>query len=346
MKQVFENTSLVVVTYKRCELLQVLFDSIAANSVSPGCVYVVDNGKDTEVGEMCSALEVALRAGQLAETQVEQAVEQRPEQQVSASHPRVIWIPMETNTGGAGGFSRGVLQAYEDGAEWIWVMDDDVRLLPHALETLRPWMDTAVESNRRVIQCRRLNFDNSLFYWQYHFLYHLGIPNPISPSRFDAGETWRPMNTACFEGGLFHRSIVGAIGAPDNRFFIYWDDTIYGYLASKHTQPILISDVLMQRMRHIDHLKVGYIRKLNDTSDMVRYYIMRNRGYMARYTQLYGEYNAFVWGLGTCLTFAKEFIRLFIARNFSSGLKQLRQGMKDARAAFKDPTWHPMPPLS
>jgi len=156
------------------------------------------------------------------------------------------------------------------------------------------------------------------------------------------------MNTACFEGGLFHRSVVQQIGIPDSRFFIYWDDTIYGYLASKVTQPILINEILMQRVRPLDNIKLGRVRKLNSTSNMVRYHIMRNRGHMARYVRLHGEYNGLIWALGTALTWCKEFIRLFVGRQpgqFSAGLKELSRGMKDARQILKDPTWQPMPPL-
>lgn len=39
---------------------------------------------------------------------------------------------MEENTGGAGGFSAGVERAFELGAEWFWVMDDDVAVEPTA----------------------------------------------------------------------------------------------------------------------------------------------------------------------------------------------------------------------
>jgi glycosyltransferase involved in cell wall biosynthesis len=257
----------------------------------------------------------------------------------------VSWVPMQANTGGAGGFSKGVDLAYTEGMEWIWLMDDDVKLLPDALERLRPWMQTGVEQDHLVMQVRRFNYDDSDFYWQYHLIEKLGIPNPVAPSGFAADESSRPMNTACFEGGLFHRKIVEQIGIPDPRFFIYWDDAIYGYLASKVTRPILIKDILMQRTRHIPNIRLGSVRKLNSTSNMVRYYIMRNRGYMARYMQLHGDYHPVLWGIGTAATFVKEFIRLFITRDFKEGMPAIRKGMRDARVIIKDPNWRPMPPL-
>lgn len=318
---ILAHTAIVIVTYKRQELLEVLFESIKESTLWPESIFVVDNDADASVSVCVENLDNSMPG-------------------CTAS-----WIPMETNTGGSGGFSKGVDLAYASGAEWIWLMDDDVKLLPDALEKLKPWMEQALQNNNRALQGCRLNFDGSNFYWQYHLIEKLGIPNPIAPSRFKEGEASRPMNTACFEGGLFHRSIVEEIGIPDYRFFIYWDDAIYGYLASKITQPLLINEILMQRTRTIANIKLGKVRKLNSTSNMVRYYIMRNRGYMARYMQLHGDYNPVLWSLGTAATFIKEFIRLFITKDFKEGLPALRKGMKDARILIKDPTWEPMPSL-
>ena len=36
-------------------------------------------------------------------------------------------------------FSAGVKRAYELGAQWFWVMDDDVMVVPEAIERLEPW---------------------------------------------------------------------------------------------------------------------------------------------------------------------------------------------------------------
>ena len=319
-----EDTAIVIVTYKRSELLKILFESIVANTLWPKWIFVVDNDASEEVRALTTSLG----------------------EHLAPAGSTVSWVPMPTNTGGSGGFSKGVETAYEQGAQWIWLMDDDVKLLPDAMEKLLPWMQQAEQTNHLALQGCRLNYDGSDFYWQYHFIVKLGIPNPVAPSGFKQGETYRPMNTACFEGGLFHRKVVEQIGIPDYRFFIYWDDAIYGYLASQVTQPILIRSKVMQRTRQIANIRLGTVRKLNSTSNMVRYYIMRNRGYMARYLQLKGDYNPLLWSIGTAATFCKEFIRLFITKDFKEGLPALRKGMKDARVIIKDPNWQPMPPLS
>jgi GT2 family glycosyltransferase len=328
-----QETAAVVVTYKRKELLQVLFDSFIVSHLKPSMIIVVDNDNDPDVDVLCRQFETGLAASNASD--------------IDATIPlcSVVYVPMETNTGGAGGFSKGTQVAYEKGAEWLWLMDDDVMVLPDALEKLRPWMDKAIVDDHRVIQCSRNNAEGKPFFWQYRFLKKLGIHSPFTSSSFREDESFKLMNNACFEGGMFHRSIVSELGYPDNRFFIYWDDAVYGYLASKVTKPILIKDRLMQRTRDIDHINVGKARKLNATSDMSRYYIMRNRGYIAKYLALKGDYSPFLFGLGTLYTVLKEYVRLFITKDFMTGYAALKKGRKDARAIIKNKTWQPMPSL-
>lgn len=155
------------------------------------------------------------------------------------------------------------------------------------------------------------------------------------------------MNTLCFEGGLFRRRIVEKIGLPDPRFFIYWDDTMYGYLASKVTNSIVVPDVVMRRTRDISNWDIAGLRQLNSISDMNRYHILRNRGYMARYFMVHGDYRPVLFALGTAATVAKEVIRLVAVdrEHVRTGLVQIAKGWRDSHKLMHDPKWQPMPPL-
>ncbi|AEB06831.1 glycosyl transferase family 2 [Coriobacterium glomerans PW2] len=327
-----EGLALIVVTYKRQELLAKLIDSICALNRAPWRIIVVDNEHSEQTRAMVADL--AARACARWGTDVEHPDE-------AGGTDRVVYAPQRDNLGGAGGFSAGIGLAWELGARWFWVMDDDVSVMPDAIELLAPWT-----REHLVIQGSRLDYDGSPFYWQYRFINSLGIPNPIAPAAFGP-EGYRPMNTLCFEGGLFARCIVDRIGLPDPRFFIYFDDAIYGYLASKVTDPIVCADLILQRTRDIAHWNIANVRQLNGTSDMNRYHIMRNRGYMARYFREHGDYNRLLFGVGTAATFAKEIIRLVaVDRTFKSGLTALLKGMRDARRIYRDRTWEAMPPLA
>ena len=103
---------------------------------------------------------------------------------------------------------------------------------------------------------------------------------------------------------------------------------------------------VLKRARAVSNWDIAGKRQLNSTSDTNRYYIMRNRGFLARYMQIYGDYHPMLFRLGNAATFCKEFIRLAaVDKCFKTGIPALRRGMKDARKIIKDPNWKPMPPM-
>ena len=321
--------AMVICTYRRQKLLSDLFDSICGLRERPWRVVVVDNENSPETAAMVAALEARLH---------ELWGEAEPDDAGGRSH--TCYAPQTENGGGAGGFSAGTARAYELGAEWFWLMDDDVLVEPEAIARLARWTD-----RYQVIQAARRDYDGGAFFWQYQFITPLGIPNPIAPA--DLGpEGFRPMNQLCFEGGLFSRAVVDAIGLPDARYFIYGDDACYGWVASRHFDAAVVADVILRRSRDISNWDINGVRQLNSTSDANRYYIMRNRGYTARYLKEYGCYHRFLYGVGTFATLCKELIRLAaVDRTFKTGVPALARGMRDARKIYRDRRWRPMPPM-
>jgi GT2 family glycosyltransferase len=71
------------------------------------------------------------------------------------------------------------------------------------------------------------------------------FPSDIS---FANGKEWTSVNYGNFEGALIHRSVVDSVGLPDVRFFIAGDDSIYGFLASFHTNVIYVNHIGIRRM--------------------------------------------------------------------------------------------------
>ncbi|MDR1808357.1 MAG: glycosyltransferase [Propionibacteriaceae bacterium] len=160
--------AVVIVTFNRAALLARVLKSIAALPDQPAHVIVVDNASTDD-----TQATLAEAQGWFADG-------------VLANHRS------PTNTGGSGGFHQGVELALATDAEWIWVMDDDVEVLPGALAGLAPWTDRF-----QAIQGRRYNYDGTPFYWQFDFNTRLGIPNPVAEDDFGA-DGWLPMNTVCF----------------------------------------------------------------------------------------------------------------------------------------------------
>ncbi|HWI32240.1 MAG TPA: glycosyl transferase, partial [Microbacterium sp.] len=214
-----------------------------------------------------------------------------------------------------------------------------VEVLPDGLARMGAWAPRF-----KSIQGRRYDFDGSEFYWQYRLSIPLGIPIPFAPAGFD-GSRYREMNSGCFEGMFIHRDIVAEIGLPDPRFFIYWDDSVYGWLASRKTTSVIVDEFVLKRTREIKQWDMG-VRHLNASSNAYRYYIMRNRGHMKHYFKTHGAYRPVRFFLGSALTFGKELVRLvFVERTFR-GTSHLVRGVKDGRKLGKDASWRPMPPLT
>lgn len=326
-----KKLAIVIVTYKRQKLLRGLFDSILASTQAPWRVVVTDNEDSDETRSIVSDFSAQMD-GRWGTT----------DKDAQGGTHRVVYQRMTGNSGGSGGFNAGVATAYNLGARWFWIMDDDVAILPDGMERLDKWADRGFS----VIQGQRYDADGGPFYWQYHFIVPLGVPDPVAPSGFGRAG-YKVMDTACFEGGLFRRDVIQKIGLPDKRFFIYWDDTLYGYLASKVTNPIIVPDFVMRRTRDIPNWDIAGVRQLNSTSDMNRYHIMRNRGYMARYFMAHGDYRPVLFGLGTAFTLAKELIRIVaVDHSFRTGIPALLKGWWDSRALLHDPDWAPMPALA
>ena len=308
------SATIAIVTFNRSALLTRLLTSIGRMDPRPGHVVVIDNASSDDTTEVVESFRDRLGT-------------------------TLVYRRMEKNTGGSGGFSEGMRVAFELGSEWIWLMDDDVEVIPDGLAKMGRWAPRF-----KSIQGRRYDYDGSEFYWQYRLSIPFGIPIPFAPAGFDESR-YREMNSGCFEGMFVHRDIVEQIGLPDPRFFIYWDDSIYGWLASRRTTAVIVDEFVLRRTREIKQWDMG-VRHLNASSDAYRYYIMRNRGYMKHYFVANGAYRPVRFWLGSGLTFAKELIRLVFVERKVRGTSNLFRGIRDGRRIARDTSWTPMPPLT
>ncbi len=306
--------AIVIVTFNRTALLGELLDSAARLTTAPWRIIVVDNASTDGTADVVEAKRDDFPEGLL------------------------VYHRLERNTGGAGGFSAGTGLALELGADWLWLMDDDVEILPDALDVFAPWM-----ARFKCLHGRRYDVDGTDFYWQAKFNQWLGVPLPYSIRTFDH-EGYAITNSGTFEGMMIHADIVRAIGLPDPRFFISWDDAIYGWLAAQHTPVAYVNAYVLQKKREQRQISLG-VRHLNDSSALAKYHVMRNRGYVARYFALYGKLHPVGFAVGTVLTFGKEVVRLVAVERTLTGLGALLRGWRDSVPLRRDPTWRPMPPL-
>jgi len=306
--------AIAIVTFNRSSLLDQLLQSAAAMSTPPDRIVVVDNASTDDTQDVVTAWESKFGSDVLINHQ------------------------LPTNTGGAGGFSEGTRVALELGAEWIWLMDDDVEILPDALERFAPWMERF-----KVIHGRRYDVDGTPFYWQAKFNQFLGVPLPYSVRTFNT-DGYAVTNSGTFEGMLVHADVVRRIGLPDPRFFISWDDAVYAWLASLETDVVYVDEFVLRKKREQKQVSLG-VRHLNDSSPLAKYHVMRNRAYVGRYFAEHGKLNRVGFALGTVLTFAKEIVRLVVVERSFRGFSSLVRGWRDGRAIWRDHSWRPMPAL-
>lgn len=290
----------VVVTFNRKALLRECLRSLEAQTRRPDAVLVVDNCSTDGTDKM------------LAE---------------EFGHLSPLRLP--DNTGGAGGFHEGMKRAYEQGFEWIWVMDDDVEAVPDALATLLEF-----QSLSEFIHPRRLTDQGKPFTWE-------GVLDPTSGGKkafpadisFQNGRTWISVNYGCFEGALIHRRVVERIGFPDKRFFILGDDQIYGFQASRHTNVIYID-------------RVCFRRKLPFSEDMTEnksYILFRNRFLTYEHfkaSALPMSRSAFWFQNLLLVTWHMRTIRPRTALNYWRNLRGMLSGMwAGARGRYGAPPW-------
>jgi GT2 family glycosyltransferase len=308
-----ENLYAVVVTYNRADFLRNLLDSFARLNTAPARILVVDNASSDHTPQVVA-------------------------QAIAAGGPRIQYERLDRNVGGAGGFSRGVELALESGAEWLWLMDDDVEVLPGAVEAL----DKFTPEYSCMIG-RRYDANGKPFFWQHHFVEALGIFLPVSRDVFRHSDVFRT-NVGNFEGMLINASVARSIGLPDPRFFITWDDLIYGWLAAQQTPVVYVNAFVIKKVRAQRQVDLG-LRHLNDSSDLSRRYVMRNRGHVAHYLRAHGKFNRPGFAVGTALTFLKELFRLVLVERTLKGAGALWRGWRESRTILADAGWKPMPPL-
>lgn len=206
-----ENVYAIVVTFNRLPLLQKTLDGLQAQTHKLSKIVVVNNDSTDGTKEWLAQ-----------------------QHWVDAIH--------QENVGGAGGFHAGVKHAIEAGADWVWLMDDDVIPETDCLEMLLRHKDIS-----HCLNPVHLNSDGSLSDEERWFdATNCAIINLYNQSYLHGKKIWF-RNLGSFEGMVIARDVVEKIGYPDPRFFVAHDDLIYGYLASKFTNVAVVADAIMKR---------------------------------------------------------------------------------------------------
>lgn len=309
-----ETIVAVVVTYNRKNLLLKCLESLSHQTRPIDGLILVDNASTDGTPDLLLQTGV-LNTLPLEHSSFPQEFSSQPS--IMGGIPTIV-IRMNENTGGAGGFHEGVKRAYQEGADWIWIMDDDIEANASCLEGLLSFSDIS-----RCIHPRKY-FNNRVEHdWEGYYDMRTGKRIFQANPSFKKGFAFCTINTGCFEGMLVHRSIIDAIGYPDKRFFIGMDDSIFGFMAHFHTPVLYLRDPFVTK--RIDDPQVN-----TPISDRTLYYGMRNSFLLQEaFNRLVPKYRwtrAFFLGL----KFFDYSLNILQSRKQKiSGFKALLKGLKD-----------------
>lgn len=203
-----ERVCAVVVTYNRQALLRECLAAIQSQSRSVDNILVVDNASTDDT--------LAMLAADFSSCQA---------------------LALATNSGGAGGFHAGVRAAYEQGFDWLWLMDDDGRPAPDCLERL------LVHQAPNTVLVPLQQSSRGHFYgigvWR-------GIDVNVTDEVVAQKKPVRGNFIFAFVGPLISRTIVDQVGFPNKDFFIWYDDSEYALriMRTPNAQIVVIPDAI------------------------------------------------------------------------------------------------------
>jgi GT2 family glycosyltransferase len=212
MESMTEQIAAVVVTYNRSDKLGRVLDSLLAQSRPVEHIVVIDNASTDSTPELLATYR---------------------------DHTKVKVVRLDTNTGGAGGFAAGMEHAYELGADWVWIMDDDCYTEENALEKLLEG-HTAAEAElgyKVPYSCSLVRFtDGSI----------CEMNNPVATwdwGRLIAkGQNAVVIRNCSFVSVLIPRRTIAKYGLPLVEYFIWFDDMEYTLRVSVDGPGVQILD--------------------------------------------------------------------------------------------------------
>ena len=196
------------------------------------------------------------------------------------NNQRFVYIRTESNIGGAGGFYIGTKAAFEFGANWILLMDDDGKMADRFM--LENLMSVAERLYKNKVADRKL-FINALVQQGEMLSFKMGTKYTVQQALEAARNGILEGEANPFNGTVISRELVEKIGYPNKAFFIKGDEVDYkqrtlaagGYIATVVNARYLHPRPEMQE-KTVLGIKVPFIVE----APWKEYYTARNFTYM------------------------------------------------------------------
>ena len=245
-----KKISAVVVTYNRKELLEECVQSLLNQSYQNFNILIVDN---------CST----------------DGTQEHIERYLNDN---VKYFNTGANLGGAGGFNYGIRKAVENGADYVWIMDDDCIPTENALEEL---VNFAKEKEDNF------GFLSSVVKWKDNSICRMNIQKiSLSKSVEDFTKN-QEIKLASFVSLFLKAEAVEDLGLPIKDFFIWGDDWEYtARVSSKYKSYLVAKSVVI----HKSNSNLGADISQDSADRLSRYfYAYRNEGYFYRRQGIKGK---------------------------------------------------------
>ncbi len=243
----------VVLSYKRKELLKRCLDGINAQTRPCAGIIVVDNASNDGTEEML----------------------------LQSSLPNLKVYVLSHNTGASGGFSAGFRIAYQQGADFVWMMDDDVIPEPDALKKL-------IEADSTLgAQSKPYSFLLSMAYTEAGLL--TNVPRVDERTNAIDYENWPalldfgviPVRPATFVSILVPRASLQRYGLPIASMFMWGDDTEFTLRISQDAPGYLVAASKVLHMRRVSGA-IDILRETDPNRIALHRHLVRNELFVAR----------------------------------------------------------------
>lgn len=200
---------------------------------------------------------------------------------------KIIYVKTESNMGGAGGFFIGTKTAYEAGADWIVLMDDDGKASDeHTFEILMKTAgqlyDSGLGNKKLFVNC--LVQKDDMLSFKIDDIYTV-------QGAVDIAENGIIANAANpFNGTAVSRELVEAIGYPNKDFFIKGDEVDYknrSYEVDAYVATVVDARYIHPRPETIEKKVFGKKVPFFVESPWKEYYAARNFTYMYKRKKQY-----------------------------------------------------------
>lgn len=249
-----KKVAAILVTYNRVDLLKKCLSQLLIQPAALTQILVIDNHSSDDTQSFMSKL--------------------------VKEHHQVIYSRLESNLGGAGGFSEGIKQAMSLDVDYFWIMDDDTIPNPDTLTNLLD-ADKQLQSKWSFLSSNVRWVDNKA-----------ARMNQLTTQKYwsdEIGNGLIAVKTGTFVSILIKKDDVERVGLPISEFFIWSDDTEYTIrLSDKLTGYFVINSTVTHETKV--NLSVDLVHERDKNKISRYYYSLRNGFYIARREKKVGRY--------------------------------------------------------